>query len=217
MTTQARLGPVLRGLRKRNAWTLSDVAKKTGLSVSTLSKAERGQQALTYDKLIQLAQGLQIDIATLFEGEQAAGNDAPATSRRSVSRADDGTVVDTQNYQYVYLCTDLLKKKFVPIIAEIRARTLEEFGELVRHAGEEFAYVLEGTVEIHTEHYAPTVLKAGESMYFDSRMGHAYVARGSARCRVLSICSAAEASLQETMAQHFGPSSAPKPKRKKRK
>ena len=40
---------------------------------------------------------------------------------------------------------------------------------VVAHGGEEFAYVLEGTVVVHTEHYAPAVLKAGESIYFDSR------------------------------------------------
>ena len=204
MTQKAKLGPVVRNLRKGKGWTLSELSERSGLSVSTLSKAERDQQALTYDKLLQLAQGLQVDIAVLFDGEFSPMDTAQATSRRSISRADDGSVVDTENYKYVYLCTDLLKKKFVPIVAEIRARSLEEFGELVRHAGEEFSYVLEGTVEVHTEHYAPTILKTGESLYIDSRMGHAYVARGPGRCRLLSICTAPESALEESMAQHFG-------------
>lgn len=217
MTTRAKLGPVVRHLRRSKGWTLSELARRTGLSVSTLSKAERDQQALTYDKLLLLAHGLQVDIATLFDGDAGAVDAALATSRRSISRADDGSVVDTKNYQYVYLCTDLLKKKFVPIVAEIRARSLEEFGELVRHSGEEFAYVLEGTVEVHCEHYAPTILKTGESMYLDSRMGHAYVARGPGRCRVLSICTAPEASLQESMARHFGSADDKSRKRKRRK
>jgi transcriptional regulator with XRE-family HTH domain len=215
MTQTARLGPALRELRKRKGWTLAEVAKRTGVSISTLSKTERGQLSLTYDKLVQLAQGLEVDITTFFD-RNGASDAAMATTRRSVNRVEDGTVVETDNYQYRYLFTDLLRKKFVPIIAEIRARTLQDFGQMVRHAGEEFAYVLEGTVAIHTELYAPTILKAGESIYFDSRMAHAYVAQGSGPCRVLSICSAPESSMQEAVAQHVG-SPAPVPRKPRKR
>lgn len=204
MTTEARLGPALRGLRRRNHWTLSEVAQKTGLSISTLSKAERNQLSLTYDKLVQLAQGLDVDITTFFDGETSEASSGLPASRRSINRVDDGQVIDTDNYHHVYLSTDLLRKKFVPLVADIRARSLQEFGDMVQHAGEEFAYVLEGTVEVHTEHYAPAVLKAGESIYFDSHMAHAYIARGAGRCRVLSICSAPESTLKEAMNQHLG-------------
>jgi transcriptional regulator with XRE-family HTH domain len=204
MTTEARLGPALRELRRRFDWTLNDVSLRTGLSVSTLSKAERNQLSLTYDKLVQLSEGLGVDITTFFEDETHHASSGGGAGRRSVNRRDDGQVIDTPNYQYVYLCTDLLKKKFVPIVAEIRARSIEEFGELVRHAGEEFAYVLEGSVAVHTEHYAPVILREGESIYFESGMAHAYIAQGKATCRVLSICSAPELSLKEAMNQHFG-------------
>lgn len=218
MTTEARLGPALRELRKRNGWTLSEVAQKTGLSVSTLSKAERNQLSLTYDKLVLLSQGLKVDITTFFDGASGEATGALAATRRSINRREDGQVIDTENYHHVYLSTDLLRKKFVPLIAEIRTRTLEEFGPMVQHEGEEFAYVLEGTVEVHTEHYAPAVLKTGESIYFDSRMAHAYVAQGSGRCRVLSICSAPESTLQQAMSQHLGTrSAAAKPRKKSTK
>jgi uncharacterized cupin superfamily protein len=65
---------------------------------------------------------------------------------------------------------------------------LAEFGKFMHHAGEEFLYVLQGELELHTESYAPLILKAGESTYFDSRMGHAYVVRGEGPCRGLVIC-----------------------------
>lgn len=208
MTTEAKLGPALRGLRKRHNWTLNDVSQKTGLSISTLSKAERNQLSLTYDKLVLLSEGLGVDITTFFEDETHHPSPGGAAGRRSINGINDGQVIDTPNYNHVYLCTDLLKKKFVPLIADIRARSLEEFGPLVRHAGEEFAYVLEGVVAVHTEHYTPAVLKAGESIYFDSHMAHAYIAQSEGRCRVLSICSAPEATLIEAMNQHFGTNTA---------
>jgi mannose-6-phosphate isomerase-like protein (cupin superfamily) len=84
-------------------------------------------------------------------------------------------------------------------VAEIRARTLAEFGELIRHDGEEYAFVLDGTVEFHSELYAPVLLHKGDSIYFDSGMGHAYLTASAGPCRVLSICSGAESQLIEAM------------------
>jgi hypothetical protein len=49
--------------------------------------------------------------------------------------------------------------------------------------------VLEGVVELHTDVYAPTRLSAGESIYYDSGMGHAFLAVSPGPCRILSICS----------------------------
>jgi uncharacterized cupin superfamily protein len=89
----------------------------------------------------------------------------------------------------VYPATELLNKQMVPIFGQPKARTLEEFGELLRHSGEEFSVVLEGAVLFHTELYAPVLLQAGDSVYFDSSMGHAYLRVGDGPCRVLTVCS----------------------------
>ena len=70
----------------------------------------------------------------------------------------------------------------------IRAKSVSEFGELVHHSGEEYIYVLEGRIEIHTEFYDPIVLEAGESIYIDSNMGHAYVAAEGATKRLCWAC-----------------------------
>ena len=183
----ARPGTALKSLRKRNRWTLADVAKRTGIPPSTLSRIENDQISPTYDMLLRLGQGLSIDLSQLL-------SDAPAEvsseqpGRRSVNRSADGDTVPMSNHTLRYLSTDLLNKQMTPILSEYRARSLEEFGPLMRHEGEEFLYVLEGELELHTECYSPLILKAGESIYFDSRMGHGYVARGTQTCRALSMC-----------------------------
>ena len=45
---------------------------------------------------------------------------------------------------------------------------------------------------MHTELYAPFILKAGESVYLDSSMGHAYLAKTERLCRIIGVCSASE-------------------------
>ncbi len=108
--------------------------------------------------------------------------------------------MNTANYEYHYLCPELRRKRMIPVLARIRARSLEEFGELVRHPGEEFVYVLSGRIEVHTEFYDPVTLGEGESIYLDSSMGHAYVAaEGCAEATVVAVNSAAEEGLLESL------------------
>ena len=51
----------------------------------------------------------------------------------------------------------------IPIITRIRAKSLSEFGDLVRHSGEEYIHVLEGTIIVHTEFYDPVDARRGRS------------------------------------------------------
>jgi transcriptional regulator with XRE-family HTH domain len=194
---EAKPGSALRALRTTRGWTLAELSQRTGLPVSTLSKIENDRMSLSYDKLTRLCSALEVDIAELFAAEAAAAMPVLVSGRRSITRAGQGRRIDTHNFQHLYHAQDLLNKRFVPIVAELHAHSLADFGELVRHAGEEYAYVLEGVVEVHTEHYAPVRLAVGDSIYFDSGMAHAYIAAAPGRCRVLAICSTSESQLVE--------------------
>ncbi len=199
--SKSQLGAALRALRKQHHWTLAEVSRRTGFSVPTLSKVENDRVSLSYDKLIRLSDGLGIDISQLFAPAGGATETPAITGRRSINRDKDGQLVSTRNYDYWYLNTDVRQKKLIPLLAEVRARTPKEFGELVKHSGEEFIYVLEGTVEVHTELYEPYILHAGESTYIDSTMGHAFLAQSDGPCWILGVCSASEAHLREIMAK----------------
>jgi transcriptional regulator with XRE-family HTH domain len=191
----AKPGAAVKALRRKHGWTLAEVSRRTGLPTSTLSKIENDKMSLTFDKLARLSSGLQIEISALFRGANGEDPQFGASGRRSIVRAGEGKAIETKNYLHLYPAWELLNKKIIPIIAELRARSLEEFGELIRHPGEEYALVLEGEVELHTSLYAPVRLKAGDSIYFDSGMGHAYIAASEGPCRVLSLCSAPETQL----------------------
>jgi transcriptional regulator with XRE-family HTH domain len=196
---QLTLGAVLRGLRSRNGWTLKEMSQKSGIPISTLSKVEHDRLTLTYDKLQQLSERLNIRMSELF----AQGEAATTTSvmgRRSVGKLDQAIRVNTGNYDYYYLCTELRQKRMIPNVTKIRAKSLAEFGDLVRHAGEEFVYVVEGQIVVHTEFYDPLVLNAGESIYIDSSMGHAYVvAEGFDEALTVGTMSSAEEGLMSSL------------------
>lgn len=211
------LAALIRGLRSRQGWTLKEMSVKSGIPVSTLSKVEHGQLTLSYDKLYQLAQKLGLRMSELFAEEEGDG-DAPVTARRSIGDLGTAVHVETPNYDYHYLCAELRRKRMIPVIAKIRAKSVKQFGNLVHHSGEEFTYVLRGSVVLHSEFYDPVVLAAGQSIYFDSSMGHAYLTpEGCDEAEVLTVMSSAdEEQMQAIMATHApveqaGESSDPQP------
>lgn len=201
---QPTLGKLLKGLRARNGWTLKEMSQRSGIPVSTLSKVEHDRLTLTYDKLLQLSQRLRIRMSELF-AESGDGSVAPVTARRSVGALDRAVRVTTPNYDYHYLCTELRRKRMIPIVTMIRAKSIEEFGDLMRHPGEEYIYVLKGRVEVYTEFYDPVLLEEGESIYIDSNMGHAYLAAGGCDEAVtLGICSSGEEDMMSSLLSLHG-------------
>ncbi len=186
------LGPLLRSWRERKNWTLKQMSDRTGIPVSTLSKVERDRLTLTYDKLLQVSQGLQMSLSELFaETCGTAAGEPAVTARRSIGRLADTLRVNVEHYDYYFMCPELRHKRMIPMIVHIRARSVAELGELLRHSGEEYIYVLTGAVSVHTEFYEPVLLNAGESIYVDSAMGHAYIAEGCDVATVLAVCSSA--------------------------
>lgn len=196
MSEQPNLGNCLRNLRKRQRWTLQHVSDRTGVAISTLSKVENEQLSLSYDKILQICEGLSIHVTELL------GSDQPASvkrTRRSISSPANTLRQLTANYDYHYLATDIARKRMVPILAQARARNLAEFGPLIQHSGEEYLYVIKGEIEVHTDEYSPVRLKAGDSIYIDSMMGHAFLSTSHEDAEILCVCSSDEHDLQSTL------------------
>lgn len=201
---QPTLGALIRRIRTNNSWTLKEMSAKTGIPVSTLSKVEHDRLTLTYDKLQQLSRRLNISMSDLF-AESETIPERQVMGRRSIGTLDRAIRVKTSNYDYHYLCTDLRRKRMIPILTRIRAKSVEEFGEYVRHQGEEFIFVIEGAIEVHTEFYDPVTLREQESIYIDSTMGHAYiVAEGCEEALVLGLCSSEEDGLMDSLINLHG-------------
>ena len=196
------LGKLIRAERQRRDWTLRQMSETVGIPLSTLAKVEQDRLSLTYDKLQQFTARLGLTMAEFLAQGQAGAEPPSATSvtaRRSATDPASTVRVETPNYDYDYLCADLRDKRMVPIIGRIRAHSIEEFGELVSHRGEEFIYVLEGCIEVHSQFYTPLTLQVGQGVYIDSTMGHAYIAKDCDSALVLAVCSSEDTNLSETL------------------
>lgn len=165
------LGQRVRKLRTERGLTQKELALRGGVSHSALSKIENSQLSPTFETILRIADGLDIDVSELLSSADTLQH----RTRRTVTRRGEGEIHESDNYIYETLCNDITNKRMIPLVARIKAHSLKAFGTLMRHPGEEVLFVLEGEVELHTEHYAPLRLGPGDCTYFDSSMGHALI------------------------------------------
>jgi len=177
-------GRRLRKLRVDKGWTLAELAERSGLVISTISKAERGIIALTYDRLVMLAQALEVDLAAFFNAE----GESFAPGSFAVARKGEFKMQETKNYVYEMLFPDVWNKAMIPMMGSLKARELVDFEDFVRHPGQEFLIVMDGQVTVFVENREPVVLNQGDCIYFDSAVGHLYASGGEEDARIMVIC-----------------------------
>jgi transcriptional regulator with XRE-family HTH domain len=180
---KAEIGDSLKRLRHERQLTLAQVSESTGVSTSTLSKIENAQVSPSFDVIMRISDGLGIALEDFVR----PGRKAVVSGRKAITQIDDGVFISSGQYDYRAHATDIAHKNMIPLEMRIRARSADEFEHWSQHPGEEYVYVLSGEIAVHTEHYAPFRLKAGESAYFDSSMRHVYVTVSRNDARVLSI------------------------------
>jgi transcriptional regulator with XRE-family HTH domain len=183
------LGRRVRAARLAHDLTLETASRLCGVSRSTLSKIENGLMSPTFDVLQKIVVGLKIDLGELFG---STPNKVHASGRRALTRKDAGQRHAYRGYQMELLATDLAHKAMLPFRIRITAHTLDAFDDWGRHEGEEFLYVISGSVCLYSELYAPTHLNAGDSLYFDSRTGHAAVSTSEEDAEVLWMATNAD-------------------------
>jgi transcriptional regulator with XRE-family HTH domain len=171
-TSPLALSELLKSLRKERGWTLATAAEAAGVAKSTLSKIENGQMSPTYDMLLKLATGYSVDIADFF----APASTKEASGRMAVTRRGEGRLHKTKLYDHEVLAAQLSRKRIMPFHSRIKALAEDEEIEWSSHDGEEFLFVISGSVTVMTEHYEPVTLETGDSIYIDSGMAHAVVA-----------------------------------------
>jgi len=175
-------GPMIAMQRKRLKWSLTKLAEKSNVSISTISRIENGLISPTYAVLARLCEALDIRWADMLGNEEQRF----AKGCRVVNRAGSGVMHNTARGVYEWLGADLATKSMEPTIVDAipdtGLRTLEG------HEGEEFLLVLEGSIVFFMQDYSPLHMSQGDSVYFDGSIPHAYYA-ATQPARFLSIVS----------------------------
>jgi transcriptional regulator with XRE-family HTH domain len=186
---QQSFGAAVRSLRMERGWTLRELAKRSNISQSALSRVETGQNALSFDRAHALAHALGADFFQFLRHmgwpEPGKGGPTQVKGWRSYTPHGEGKHVNQENADYEYVCADFLYRKMVAGIAVVTARSLAEHGPMVSHQGEEFAYVIDGPVTFASAGFAELTLQTGDCFQFDSSTPHAWFSAADKNARVL--------------------------------
>jgi transcriptional regulator with XRE-family HTH domain len=179
------IGKKIRDLRKKAGLVLQDLSNRTGLSKSLLSQIEKEVVSPPIATLLKISKALGVNISFFFQNDDSE-------KRVILVRSNESKVIDSRyfgreesGYYYEALAYKKSKKYMEPFLVEFKRKRAEKLSYF-SHEGEEFIYLLEGTLEFRTEseQYA---LYPGDSLYFESSIPHAYRAMGRRNAKALTV------------------------------
>ncbi|HYH11558.1 MAG TPA: XRE family transcriptional regulator [Thermomicrobiales bacterium] len=167
------VGPRLKNLRLRRDVTLTDLARETGVSVSTLSRLEAGLRRPTLEQLLPLARVYGV---TLDELVNAPRTGDPRINLEPIVCADGSIILPLTRRQ-----EGIRAYKFV-----LPAGSDDAEPDLRSHEGYDWAYVLDGTLRLVLGEH-DLLLGPGEAAEFDTRTPHWFGATSAGPVEFLSL------------------------------
>jgi len=179
------IGKKIRELRKKAGLVLQDLSDRTGLSKPLFSQIEKGVVSPPIATLLKISKALNVNIGFFFQ-------DNDPEEKVVLVRRDESKVIDSRyfgreesGYYYEALAYKKSKKYMEPFLVEFKRMKAEKLSYF-SHEGEEFIYLLEGTLEFRTEN-EQYVLNPGDSLYFESSIPHAYRALERKNAKALTV------------------------------
>ncbi|MGA2975544.1 MAG: cupin domain-containing protein [Spirochaetia bacterium] len=171
----------IRGLRDIAQLSVETCAQDLGIPVETYRRYESGDADIPASFLYQIAGKFHVELSSLLTGEE------PRLRVYSVTRAGRGVKVDRRkDYGYQSLAFNFVDKKMEPFLITVDPRPESERVPLNAHPGQEFNYMLEGTLMIVVDSHE-ILLSPGDSIYFDARHSHGMKAIGGQPVRFLAV------------------------------
>ena len=168
------IGKRLRALRNERGFTLAHLGQQVDLSPSYLSQVERGLTMPSLPKLTAIAAVLGVEVRYFFED---------TISPPCLVRLNEGRKVrGSDSIAMELLSADPSDKQIQPYRLVCRPGAVRDHPPT--YPGEEFAFVLEGqlTVTVGEETF---VLKAGDSIHYQTLQPHSWRNDGDEECVVI--------------------------------
>lgn len=159
----------LRSLRSTLGYSLGELAARTNLSASTISRIETGKRTLSLDVVVPLAQALQVSLDVLFE--------APG---------DEDVVIRAVPHSATHTVWPLSRSDGRTIAMKVRLEPVPSRPEQRVHPGHDWFVVLDGTVRLWLGDREIDI-EAGEAAEFPTMTPHA-VSALEAPAELIMIC-----------------------------
>jgi len=175
----ASFGSALRELRQNRNWSLQELASRSGLSKTFLSRLETGDRQASISAVLTLARIFDVSLASMFETQVAS---EPCL----IVRAAEAAPQSANGLTYTPLSNAERFFNLQPLRLVVSPK--RKGNEHYHHEGEEWIYLLSGrlTLSLAGKTYD---LEPGDAAHFDSRQPHRLIARGTQDAEVLLVAS----------------------------
>lgn len=167
-----QIGERLRGLRDALDIPAEEMARVCDTPLEHYLQIEAGEADPSVYRLARIAKKYDVDLNVLLFGEE------PRMSAYFLTRKGQGQSIDrNKNYKYQSLAAGFIGRKANPFLTRVDPKPDGHLPNKNRHDGQEFDYMLEGTLEITIGERVLT-LNEGDSIYFDATQPHRMRALG---------------------------------------
>ncbi len=178
--TLKQIGTRIKAIREISDLSTADFAKSINLDTDTYLEYERGEADIPISVLSAISSAYKVEMTALLTGGE------PRLTRIQVVRKGKGLKIDRRKeYKYQDLAFNFINKK-----AEVFFVTAEVEKEPPHHAyshsGQEFNYILEGTLKIIFDG-KEYILEEGDSVFFDSGYDHTMSAVGDKPAKFIAV------------------------------
>jgi transcriptional regulator with XRE-family HTH domain len=182
-----RIGAKITTLRESLQLSQDQLAERCDCDVSVIAGLEDGELAPSLAPLIKITRALGVRLGTLLDDDTNVG---PVVTRKdsaeevarltSLETRSEGGVLD-----FFSLAEGKAARHMEPFLIDVSPATPGSH-TLSTHEGEEFIFVLEGSIDIEYGKDLHT-LSAGDSIYYDSIVPHEVRAHGESPARILAV------------------------------
>ncbi len=170
----------IKDLREIAGLSEEALAAELGVTAETYSEYENGNTDIPIGFLYEAANRFGVELTAILTGE------GPRLHTYCLVRKGKGVSVDRRNpYKYQSLAYNFIHKKAEPFLVTVEPGN-DDTVHFNSHPGQEFNYVMEGTLMIYIDGHSLT-LNEGDSLYFDSSCSHGMKALDSKPAKFLAI------------------------------
>lgn len=185
--SETTIGAKVRQLREAKQMTIEQLAEQSQCHPDQIHQIEEGALLPSLTPLMEISRALGIRLGTLLDDEPNEGPvvfnsvDVPHVIRFS----GKDPKATSSNLDFYTMAAGKKDRHMEPFLIDVKPRS-GEAPPLSGHEGEEFIFVLEGTIKIT---YGQNVyqLEAGQSIYYDSIVPHDVSAGGDKTARILAV------------------------------
>ncbi len=171
----------LKGLREIAGLPAESVAKDLDVPAELYLGYESGSVDIPVGVLYKAAHRYNIDLTAILSGEN------PRLHVYCLVRKGKGLSVERRKqYKYESLAYNFIHKKSEPFLVRIDPTPAGTPVEFNSHPGQEFDYVIEGTMEITIDNHS-VIMNPGDSIYFDSGYPHGMRAVADAPVTMIAV------------------------------